>query len=285
MTTTADHSGRSPDKRKLDIGQLVKWTVYTLLLINFFYYFLEEVEIASHTLRNGGSFLDWTREFATSIDEVGWFGLLFMFELETYALSEQAMDKKIIRWSVHGIRLVFYIMLAHTVLARITTLVDFRQVAEATEVTNLCQVAEQEISFGENLHYTIVDQENCTRLSGDTTFYYIEPSVITDSDGYKLERQHIWVDVIDAVIWLLVVWAIELAVWLQNRDISAGRLMLTTHTAKVFYVVLLLHAGFWAYTGHWVYAWDQFLWIAGFWVIEMNLSDWRDEIREEEPAL
>ncbi|MCP4046598.1 MAG: hypothetical protein GY732_11495, partial [Gammaproteobacteria bacterium] len=49
LTTTADHSGCSPDKRKLDIGQLVKWTVYTLLLINFFYYFLEEVEIASHT--------------------------------------------------------------------------------------------------------------------------------------------------------------------------------------------------------------------------------------------
>ncbi len=282
MTTTAQHSGHSPDKRKLDIGQLVKWTVYTLLLVNFFYYFLEEVEIASHTLRNGGSFLDWTREFATSIDELGWFGLLFMFELETYALSEQAMDKKIVRWSVHGFRLMLYVMLAHTVLARITTLADFRQVVEATEVTNLCQVAEQGISFGENLHYTIIDQENCTGLPRDNTFYYIEPSVITDSVGYKLERQHIWVDLVDAVVWLLVVGAIELAVWLQNRDISGGRAMLTAHAAKIFYAVLLLHAGFWAYTGHWVYAWDQFLWVAGFWVIEMNLSEWRDEIREEQ---
>ena len=57
--------------------------------------------------------------------------------------------------------------------------------------------------------------------------------------------------------------------------------MVTTHAAKVLYAVLFAHAAWWAYTGHWVWAWDQFLWIAGFWAIEMNLSDWREEIREE----
>jgi hypothetical protein len=34
-----------------------------------------------------------------------------------------------------------------------------------------------------------------------------------------------------------------------------------------------------------VYAWDQTLWIVGFWAIENNLSEWRDEIREEEQEL
>jgi hypothetical protein len=47
--------------------------------------------------------------------------------------------------------------------------------------------------------------------------------------------------------------------------------------------VLFAHAVFWAWTGHWVYGWDQFLWIAGFWAIEMNVSEWREEIREEHP--
>ncbi len=79
-----------------------------------------------------------------------------------------------------------------------------------------------------------------------------------------------------------MVWAIELAVWLQNRDIAGGRLMLVTKVARVFYAVLYVHAAFWAYTDHWVYAWDQFLWIAGFWAIEKNLSEWREEIREEQ---
>jgi hypothetical protein len=60
--------------------------------------------------------------------------------------------------------------------------------------------------------------------------------------------------------------------------------MLVTHAAKVFYAVLYAHAGFWAYQGHWIWAWDQFIWIAGFWIIERNLSEWREEIREEQDA-
>jgi len=282
LTASTSQGGQPAVDRKRDWGQIIKWTVYSLLLINFAYYMVEELYIASHTLRQGGTFLQWTKELATSIDELGWFGLLFMFEFESYALSEETLEKKWVRWSIHSVRLACYILLAHTVYARITTLNDFQQVAQATEVTNLCQVADKDISFGENYRYTIIDQTNCTELSTDNTFYYLDLSVITDTDGYILEKKHVYVDMNDAVMWLLVVWAIELAVWLQNRDIAGGRLMLVTHAAKIFYAILFLHAGFWAYVGHWVYAWDQFLWIAGFWAIEKNLSEWREEIREED---
>ena len=77
----------------LDKGQLVKWTVYSLLLLNWGYYAVEEFYISSHVLRQGGSFLQWTEEFATTIDEFAWFGLLFMFELETYTLDE-SLEKR-----------------------------------------------------------------------------------------------------------------------------------------------------------------------------------------------
>ena len=92
--------------RKLDKGQFIKWTVYSLLLINWGFYFVEEIYISSHTLRLGGSFLDWTEAFATTIDEFAWFGLLFMFELETYSLSDEAIRKRRVKWSVHGFRLL-----------------------------------------------------------------------------------------------------------------------------------------------------------------------------------
>lgn len=284
MNAASHHGGHPPADRKWDKGQIIKWTVYSLLLLNFFYYFFEEMYIASHTLRQGGTFLQWTEEFATSIDELGWFGLLFMFELETYALSDETLEKRPVVWSIHGLRLFCYLMLAHTVLARVTTVQDFEAVIQDISVTNLCQVADQEISFGENYRYEIIDQSNCKELSTDDTFYYLDPSVITDTDGYALEKKHVWVDLNDAVVWLLVVWAIELAVWLQNRSIAGGRLMLTTHAAKIFYAVLFMHAAWWGYTGHWIYSWDQFLWIAGFWAIENNLSEWREEIREEAVA-
>ena len=269
--------------QRLDKGQLVKWTIYSLLLINWGFYAIEEIYNSSHVLRQGGTFLQWTEEFATTIDEFAWFGLLFMFELETYALDE-ALEKRWVKWSVHGMRLVCYIFLAHTVYARINSMVDVFAVEQPTEITELCQVVGQEISFEENERYEIVTAENCSSLSGDSVFYMLDPSVITDSDGLALKRKHAWVDFEDAVMWLLVVWAIELTVWLQNRDITGGVLMVFSHAARVGYVVLFAHAAFWVWTGHWVWGWDQFLWIAGFWAIEKNLSEWREEIREEHPV-
>lgn len=278
----SSHAGNSLAARwrRLDKAQALKWTVYSLLLLNWVYYFVDEWIIASHTLRQGGSFLDWTREFATTIDEGAWFGLLFAFELETYILGNDAFDNRRVKWSLHGFRLVCYLFLAHTVFARVTDLVDYRAVAQATEVTALCQVADQEISFGENYEYEIVTADNCATLSQDDAFWFIEPSVITDADGYALEGWLRWFDLEDAITWLLVIWSIELAVWLQNRDITGGALMLASHAAKVFYAVLFFHALWWAWLGHWVYAWDQFLWIAGFWAIEKNVADWRWEIDE-----
>ena len=268
--------------RRLDKGQLVKWTIYSLLLLNWGYYAVEEAYISSHTLRQGGTFMQWAEEFATTIDEFAWFGLLFMFELETYAL-EDALEKRWVRWSIHGLRLVCYVFLLHTVVARISALTDTTAVESSMEVTQLCQVADQEISFGYNYRYEIITPENCRVLSDDTEFYMLEPSVITDRKGMALEKKHVWVDFQDALMWLFVVWAIELAVWLQNRDVTGGVLMVVSHAAKLGYAVLFVHAAFWVWAGHWVWAWDQFLWIAGFWAIELNLSEWREEIREEHP--
>ena len=57
----------------------LKWTVYTLLLINFGYYFWEEWVISAHALRNGGSFLEWASAFAASLEEFAWFVLLAVF--------------------------------------------------------------------------------------------------------------------------------------------------------------------------------------------------------------
>lgn len=267
-----------------DRGQVIKWTVYGLLVVNFGYYFVEELYIASHTLRDGGSFLDWTRELATTIDEIGWLGLLLLFEMETYALPDETLEKKRVAWTIHGLRLLCYMMLAHTVFARVSTVQDIEAVELAQEVSSLCEVADQDISFGYNYRYTVIERSNCRDLAQDGRFYFLDSSVVTDTGGYELERKHVWVDLNDAVVWLLVVWAIELAVWLQNRDIAGGRLMTVTFAAKVLYLVLWADAAWWAYTGHWVWAWDQSLWIAGFWAIEKNLSEWREEIREEHVA-
>ena len=177
--------------QRLDKSQLIKWTVYTLLLVNWGYYAAQEWYIASHTLSQGGTFLQWTEEFATTIDEFAWFGLLFMLELETYVLHD-SLEKPWVKWSVHGARLVCYVFLAHTVYARVNVMVDVFTLEPSTSVSRLCQVADQDIFFGENFHYESVTEGNCSDLSGDSVFYMVDPTVVTDSDGFELEKKHAW---------------------------------------------------------------------------------------------
>lgn len=281
-TTTAD--SWSERWSQLDKNQLLKWVVYSLLLLNWFYYFFEEMYTASHTLRHGADLLKWAETFATSMDTFAWLGLLFMFELETYSLEQKTLDRRAVRWTLHGLRAVFYAMLLHTVVARVTALDGTLSAPRAADITGLCQLVGDDISFGRNLRYQVIDADNCGTFSTDTQFYYLDPSVITDRDGWQLEKLHSWIDLSDAVFWLLVIWSIELAVWLQNRKVTDGRLMFSAYAAKVFYTALFAHAGFWIWTGHWVYAWDQALWILGFWAIEKNLAEWRWEIREFLPG-
>lgn len=88
------------------IQQVVKWVVYALLLINWGFYIVEDWNNAILALDAESTLLDWTSEFATSIDESAWFVLLFMFELETYILE----DEKWTGWlahTVHGVRIFF----------------------------------------------------------------------------------------------------------------------------------------------------------------------------------
>ncbi len=73
--------------RNQKIQQIIKWSVYSLLIVNFLFYIAEDWGRARHTITAVSTFLDWTSEFATSIDELGWFLLLFMFELETYVIE------------------------------------------------------------------------------------------------------------------------------------------------------------------------------------------------------
>ncbi len=278
MTAHAHHQAEN----KLDIGQLIKWTVYILLLFNWGFYFWEEWVISGHTLRQGGTFLEWTEAFATSIDELGWFGLLLAFELETYVLDDDAFDRPKVKWSVYGLRMVCYLLIAHTILARTTTVMDVEVVTLSNEYTNVCQLVGKDMSWGDNFYYDEITQENCAGFTEDERLYFIEPMVITDHQGFATEKKMTWLDLFEAITWLLIMFTLEVAVWLQNREITGGTLMLLSHLGKLLYGFLFFAAGYWVYRTHWVYAWDELLWIVGFWAIERNLSEWRDEIREDQ---
>ena len=265
------------------IQQTIKWVVYTLLIINFIFYIMEDWDRALHNLNAASGFLDWTREFAVSIDETAWFLLLFMYELETYALSDEAWTG----WVGHvvrGIRAICFVLIAHTLFAYVVEIIDLQPTIPVEGVSELCAMKDADVSFVFSLEYTDITEENCADLSSDTSFFWrTEDMAVTDTAGLQLERDLAWVDLVEASVWLLIILAIEVVVRLQGRGVTGGPVIATANAAQVFlYLLLLAAAVYWATLSHWLYFWDELVWIGGFAAIEMNLSKWRDEIQEEE---
>lgn len=152
------------------------------------------------------------------------------------------------------------------------------------DITNLCQLLGRDVSYAANLLYTELDASNCASLANSSQFFYIDPPefiIVTDSEDLVVERQLAWVDIIEAVTWLLILFTIEATVWLQDRNIGRGALLSSLNKTKfLLYGLLWLAIAYWIYRGHLMFAWDEFVWIAGFIAIEMNVVEWRHEIIE-----
>lgn len=265
------------------LQQIVKWIVYGLLIINWGFYILEDWDRAIHTLEPGAGFLKWTGEFATTIDESAWFVLLFMFELETYVLE----DEDFTGWTakaIHAARIVCFLMILHTVYAFANTVSEYETTVPVDNATSLCDLAGDDLSFVYNLDYTEITAETCGDLSDATQFFWVgvDP-IVSTKEGLLLERHLAWGDLVEVIMWLLIIAAIELVVRLQERGVTGGRTISTANRLKlVCYLVLFALAVWWGSLSHWLYTWDTFVWIAGFAAIEMNISEWREEIIEEE---
>jgi len=267
------------------IRQTIKWVVYSLLLVNWGYYIFDDWRAAQHTLLATDSWLGWMNSYATSLDELAWFGLLFLFEAETYWLSDAAMTK--------GKRALFILMrvacygfLAHTLYAYVSNYFELLDVVALPISTMPCDLVGQDYSFLRNLEYSLVQNSNCSTLTVAGNLFQIgDALVVTDTAGLREATLLAAIDIEDATTWLAVVLIIELVVLLQEKGISEGTLITTLNYITIaLYGLLIFNALYWIWKGHWVYAWDELLWIGGFAAIEMNLSEWRDEIDEAAAA-
>ena len=269
----------------LNTLQLLKLVVYSLLIFNFFLYIRDDFVTSSHALRSGSTFLEITRSFATTIDESAWITLLLLFELETYLLSDDPLSRsKALLMQV--IRLICYVSLAHTLYAWFGNLMELYASVPIEGVTSLCQMVSEDVSYAFNLVYTEINQSNCASLSTATQFFYVDPPtflIVEDHAGLVIEKQLAWIDLFEAITWLVILFTIEVAVWLQDRNIGKGLIFKVLKATKLsLYSLLWTAVAYWIYRGHYMFAWDEFVWIAGFTAIEMNMVEWRKEINEAE---
>ena len=279
--TIAPNTG--PDWHK--VQQLIKWVVYTFLIINFVFYIIEDTTRAAHTLHAGSTFLDWTGAFTTTIDESAWFLLLAMFEIETYVIEDEDLTTWVAK-TLHGVRLFCYALLAHTIYAYLTALISLQPTVAVADASSLCDLNGADISYVYNLEYTEINEQTCNSLSADKQFYWVgEDPVVADAEGLALERRLAKVDITEATLWLLAILSIEIVVRLQGQGVSSGRMITFANRATfVMYAGIIAAGIYWASLSHWLYLWDELVWIIGFVAIEFNLSEWLNEMLDTQAA-
>jgi hypothetical protein len=265
------------------IAQIIKYAVYSWLVINFGLYVIDDYVAYRAALPENALLADILQQFSTSIDMAAWLGLVFLFELETYALPDEAF-KGWIPKVLHAARLFCYISIAYAAFGFTAETLENYVVSEVTGVSNICELADQNIPLQTDvITYVDITSENCKELSNDSEFYYIADEVsVVDASTLKHIQWMGWIDVDNAIIWILVVLLIELEVWLQATDrFSSFALKVARQTKTLFYLALIVNGFIWAFTHYWLYAWDAFLWIFGFWAIELNLAEWEQERLQE----
>ena len=261
----------------------LKWIIYGLLFLNLIYYGVEDWTSAQHTLTANATMLQQMSAYAASLDFVGWIVLILIYELETYWLEDD-FDNRLLNGLMQTTKIVCYALILQTTYAYLVTAIGFKDVALVQGVTDLCAFAGQDLSFVRNLSYTAITAESCSSIPySDALYRYPSEPVITDAAGLREEAALSKLDVIENLSWLCVIITTELAVRFQNKGYYDGLVIVWSKRVKyAAYLSIVGAAIYWISKGHYLYAWDEFLWIAGFTALDNNLSAWRDELKEAE---
>lgn len=267
------------------VAHVIKWCVYTGLLLNFGIYIYQDF-LAWQASQPPGTPITPSAiitEFATTVDVAAWVLLIVILELETYVLPEHFFNRYT-NMLMFGLRLICYLSIVFAAFGYLSDTLDYYDVTTAGPAASLCELAGRGIYLQLNvIDYVEITAGNCATLPYDGRLFHIggDASVI-DGTTLELARGSSWMDVSNAVFWILVVLLIEVEVWLQSADRFFSRLLVWTRFIKTCgYLVLIGNGVVWALDGYYLYAWDAFLWIFGFWAIELNLAEWEiDRLQE-----
>jgi hypothetical protein len=265
------------------VAHAIKYTVYAGLLLMFASYIRDDLLAFRSTLPPDASVLDVILTFSTTIDMLGWVALVALFELETYAISEEAWTR-VIEQTLRTLRILCYLLVGWAAYGYTVEALETFNVTPIAGVSAACDLADTGTWMQLDVReYVEISAENCDDLSDESVFYTIEGEVAAIGTAVLGHIQAMgWVDIVNAFVWIIVVLLIEVEVRLQSADrFSSPVLKLVRQFKTVFYLVLIGNSLIWLYYGYYTYTIDAFLWIFGFWAIELNLAEWEQERLEE----
>ena len=262
---------------------ILKWIVYPLLILNFFYYLSDDLQTVQHTLDADSSLRKWFNALAPSFDQLAWVLLILVYEIETYWLDDD-YDNRLVEGAMLLAKLTFVAFICNTIYTYAFYVSEIPGMLPIEGVRDLCALAGQDLSFYRNVTYTEITAQTCSTIPYSGTLYsYPSDPLVTDAAGRLEDAQLRVIDLIEGIVWLLILGLTELSVRLQERGIYKGALLSVDRRGKqLLYSLLILACIYWGVKGHFVYVWDEALWILSFLVLDNNLSIWRDDLADQD---
>ena len=264
------------------IFQLFKYSVYALLTLNIYLFFVIEWAASPHRFADGIILFDIIEAYVATIDTAAWVILLLMFELETYVLDDRHFTKRV-TWTLHGLRAFCYIFIVYAFYGYLIKLIFLSGSGPLPNVSDICSLVDGQWAYAVDFdEYATLTAANCASFSTANAFLQF-PGLfaVVDQAGLTDIIRLAWVDVINSAVWLLIVLVLEIDVRLQERHKLEGAVLYLSNASKyILYSVLFMAAVYWGVKGDFVDFWDAFLWLVAFVFIELNVVEWRQESAE-----
>jgi len=261
--------------------RVFKYTIYCLLALNIWLFFLEDYDASSAVFKDGVDWRNMVEAFSATFDTLAWVILLLLFELETAVISDEKL-KGGLKWVLTGVRMVCYFFITYSFYGYC---VKYGIVTDLTALANVsaCDLINSGYLYVESLDdYLPLTPEICGQMAAEPLWQITGTQIVGTQTQLDLARTLALTDIINAGDWLLVVLLLEGEVWLQLKGRLSDRLLLINKVAKGFlYSILLGCAIYWGIDGDFLDFWDAFLWLVAFIFIEMNIFEWHAETERQ----
>ncbi|WP_417450229.1 hypothetical protein [Kordiimonas sp.] len=276
----------SSDRRLLGLKpetlfQVFKYSIYTLIFINFVYFLHEEYVALTARFPNGIGFEHAFDAFSQATDSFGWLVLLLIFELQTYVISDEKL-KGLLKWSLNLAAGICYILILQALMGYINhmeIIFDFQPYTG-----NACAAVGMVQSVALDLYeFPELSAENCGMFMQGATFYNEHLNAFTTAQLLPYLENLALTDVINAGTWVLIVIVLWIDIFLQLRRELTEKLYKWNGVVKaLLYITLIACCSYWAWLGDLMGFWDALLWIVAFFFIEMNLFKWHEAVPADE---
>ena len=267
----------APEKLML----LFKCFIYSGVCINGYEFITDEFNASVHLLTAETTLQEFINLFAVTMDTIAWIALLLLFEMETYFLNDETLERKGVRWTLNILTATCYFFIINAFIGYTGKLFMWLDVAPF--VGNACDLINTDIVFTFAYdEYAAFTPANCAEFNATAMLQVNEHPIVMKESFYSELMILSWVDVVNSGTWLLVVAMLQLDIILQMQDKLTKRIMHISWAIKgVLYSTLFVTAGFWWKYGSFTDFYDAVLWLLGFMIIDLNIFNWNKEVEEE----